>query len=486
MSNKKSMNFSVVVAIDNKNGIGRNGNIPWVIPDDIKNFKYITCTAANNKINAVIMGYKTFYSIPEQNRPLPDRHNIVISREPIHGVKVVPSLDAAMEYINNEYIISVIDKVYVIGGSKLINEAMVDDRCRYLHITHVYDNYNCDVKINQIDNYIWKRVFIDNKTANVTFKRTINYAFATYERRRFKSADQIYIDEVVKILEDGEDRNDRTGTGTKSVFGIQMQFDLTTQFPLLTTKKMPWNIIVEELLWFIRGETNVKSLNDKHVHIWDSNSSREFLDKCNLKYSPGELGPIYGFQWRNWNGIYPPPQIKYAVEPHSKTKILKRGEKFSNTKIDQLKECINLIKTDPTSRRIIMTAWNPAQLSMMALPPCHVLVQFQVSQGRLNAHLFQRSGDMGLGVPFNIASYALLTCMIAHVCNLKPGKLVHSISDAHIYINHIDALKDQIYRMPLNPAQLTINGPTDIDSLSAESFILKYESHESIKMKMAI
>lgn len=261
-----------------------------------------------------------------------------------------------------------------------------------------------------------------------------------------------YLDLVENILICGEDRVDRTGTGTISLFAPpHMRFDLSIEFPLLTTKAMYLRPIFEELMWFIRGQTNAKELQKKNVNIWNQNGTREFLDSRGLSYKVGDLGPIYGFQWRHFGADYIDSETDYDGKG-----------------IDQLYNVIKALLFDPTSRRIILTAWNPSVLDRMALPPCHVLCQFYVSGQRehrtLNCQLYQRSCDMGLGVPFNIASYALLTKMLAHVCGYHAGDLVHCLGDAHIYVNHIDQLKQQIMRVPKKFPKLQINKGTPGDA----------------------
>lgn len=222
---------------------------------------------------------------------------------------------------------------------------------------------------------------------------------------------------------------DRTQVGTVSIFGAQMRFNLRDNiFPLLTTKRVFWRAVAEELLWFIRGSTDARALQAKDVHIWDGNSTREFLDKSGFSdREEGDLGPVYGFQWRHYGAEYTTCRADYAGKG-----------------VDQLNEVIERIKTNPTDRRIIMSAWNVLDIPKMALPPCHCFVQFFVADGELSCQLYQRSADMGLGVPFNIASYALLTYLIAHVTGLKPGDFVHTLGDAHVYLTHIEPLKKQV------------------------------------------
>lgn len=282
-----------------------------------------------------------------------------------------------------------------------------------------------------------------------------------------------YLNLVKKIIETGNTKTDRTGTGTLSIFGAQMRFDLRNHtFPLLTTKKTFWRGIAEELFWFIKGSTNAKELQDKNVHIWDANGSRNFLD--NLGFTDreeGDLGPVYGFQWRHFGAQYVDTKTDYTGQG-----------------IDQLMDVIDKIKNRPDDRRIIMCAWNPADLNKMALPPCHCLVQFYVANGELSCQLYQRSADMGLGVPFNIASYALLTHMIAHVTDLKPGDFVHTLGDAHVYANHVEPLKVQLERVPKAFPKLIIKRKVEkIEDFKFEDFTVEgYDPYPKISMEMAV
>lgn len=281
-----------------------------------------------------------------------------------------------------------------------------------------------------------------------------------------------YLKLIKNILVRGNRKGDRTNTGTLSLFGCQMRFNLRESFPLLTTKRVFWRGVAEELLWFIQGCTDANKLAEKNVRIWDANGSREFLDNLGLKdREVGDLGPVYGFQWRHFGAEYKDMHADYTGKG-----------------IDQLKNIIDTIRTNPNDRRMVMSAWNPSQLNEMALPPCHALCQFYVCNGELSCQLYQRSADMGLGVPFNIASYALLTYMIAHVTGLKPGDFVHTLGDAHVYTNHCDALEEQIKREPRPFPQLKITRETtDIDSITMEDFELTgYKPHPKIAMKMAV
>jgi len=263
---------------------------------------------------------------------------------------------------------------------------------------------------------------------------------------------QQYLDLLNRVLDEGIDRGDRTGTGTRAVFGHQMRFDLDAGFPLLTTKKLHTRSIIHELLWFIRGDTNIRYLQENGVSIWD-----EWADEN------GDLGPVYGKQWRRWQGV-------------------------DGREIDQLADLVESIKTTPESRRLMLSAWNPADLPNMALPPCHCLFQFFVADGRLSCQLYQRSADIFLGVPFNIASYALLTHMIAAVCDLRPGTFVHTLGDAHLYSNHFDQARLQLTRKPGPLPKLVLRRvPEMIDGFTYDDFeITNYVAASNIPAPIAV
>jgi thymidylate synthase len=261
-----------------------------------------------------------------------------------------------------------------------------------------------------------------------------------------------YLQLLRHVLEHGRPKADRTGTGTRSVFGAQARFDLRTSFPVLTTKKLHLRSIIYELLWFIRGETNVRWLQENRVTIWDEWADEE-----------GNLGRIYGAQWCDWRA------------PDGRS-------------INQLDEVIREIRQNPDSRRLIVTAWNPGEIGEMALPPCHALFQFFVQDGELSCQLYQRSADIFLGVPFNIASYALLTCMVAQVCGLKPGEFVHTFGDLHLYSNHVEQAQLQLSREPRRPPRLELN--PDVRALRDFTFedirVLDYDPHPRIKAPVAV
>jgi thymidylate synthase len=263
---------------------------------------------------------------------------------------------------------------------------------------------------------------------------------------------QQYHDLMRRVLETGIKKEDRTGTGTLSVFGHQMRFDLQDGFPMVTTKKLHLKSIIHELLWFLQGDTNIAYLKENGVRIWD-----EWADEN------GDLGPVYGHQWRSW----PTPDGR---------------------KIDQIENLIHMIKTNPDSRRLIVSAWNVADIDSMALPPCHCLFQFYVADGRLSCQLYQRSADIFLGVPFNIASYALLTMMMAQVTGLKPGEFIHTFGDAHLYLNHLDQAREQLSRDPYPLPEMHMNPHvTDIFDFKYEDFeLVGYQAHPHIKAEVAV
>lgn len=294
--------------------------------------------------------------------------------------------------------------------------------------------------------------------------------------------EQAYLDLLKNIIENGSDRDDRTGIGTKSIFGTQLRFSLENNaLPLLTTKKLFTKGVIEELLLFIRGETNTKKLEEKGVNIWKGNSSRDFLDKRGLKdYPEGEIGPMYGFQWRNWGK----DSIPFTSE---------HGEKYmvDIPGIDQLSNALNLIKNDPYSRRIIVSAYNPSASNKSVLEPCHMLFQFYVDGDNLSLQWYQRSADVGLGIPFNIASYAILTHLMAKASGLKAKEVIYTGGDVHVYKNHIEPLKEQLKREPYTFPKLNIkkdiSSIEDMEKLENDDFeIIGYKSHPPIKMQMAI
>lgn len=286
------------------------------------------------------------------------------------------------------------------------------------------------------------------------------------------SDEKKYLDLIKKVLEEGEIRNTRNSV-TKSLFSEKLDFDISESIPFITTKKLAWKTVIKELLWFLSGSTDNKKLLDQDVKIWLGNSTREYMDSVGFtEREVNDLGPVYGHQWRHFNAEYENQKSDYT-----------------NKGVDQIQQVIQLLKNDPMSRRIILTAWNPCQISQMNLPPCHMMCQFYVTSNKeLSCMMYQRSADIGLGLPFNIASYAVLTYILGKLTNLKPKKLSITIGDAHIYENHIEALKEQITREPYQFPKLEINSEkeyTKVEDFNINDFkIINYECFDKLKMDM--
>lgn len=270
-----------------------------------------------------------------------------------------------------------------------------------------------------------------------------------------------YLKTLKYVLDNGTDRTERTGVGTRAIFGVQQRYNLENGFPAVTTKKLAFKQVKAELLWFLTGSSDNKKLNKLGCHIWDANANADYW-KPKAKFE-GDLGRVYGVQWRSW------------MKPNGET-------------IDQLKEIIERIKTKPTDRRLIVSAWNPGEIDQMALPPCHIMFQFFVDNGKLSLQMYQRSNDMFLGVPFNIASYALLLSMIAQVTNLKVGEFIHVMGDTHIYLNHFDQVNEQLSRKPYKLPKLWLNPKIkNINDFTMDDIkLIDYKSHPGIKAKMAV
>ncbi|SCM09750.1 bifunctional dihydrofolate reductase-thymidylate synthase, putative [Plasmodium chabaudi adami] len=485
--------------------------------------------------NIVVMGKASWESIPSKFKPLQNRINIILSR-------TLKKEDLAKEY-NNVIIINSVDdlfpilkcikyyKCFVIGGASVYKEFLDRNLIKKIYFTRINNAYTCDVLFPDINEDLFKitsisDVYSSNNTTldfviysktkeiheeinpndeifnntflgvcdekNTNFDDEDDYTYFSFNKHKdnikknsehahhFKIYNSIkykhhpeyqYLNIIYDIIMHGNKQDDRTGVGVLSKFGYMMKFNLSEYFPLLTTKKLFVRGIIEELLWFIRGETNGNTLLEKNVRIWEANGTREFLDNRKLFHREvNDLGPIYGFQWRHFGAEY--------TDMHAD---------YKDKGVDQLKNIINLIKNDPTCRRIILCAWNVKDLDQMALPPCHILCQFYVFDGKLSCIMYQRSCDLGLGVPFNIASYSIFTYMIAQVCNLQPAEFIHVLGNAHVYNNHVESLKVQLNRTPYPFPSLKLNPEIkNIEDFTISDFTVQnYVHHDKISMDMA-
>ncbi|PWV12059.1 dihydrofolate reductase-thymidylate synthase [Trypanosoma cruzi] len=499
--------FSLVVAVDEHGGIGDGRSIPWNVPEDMKFFRDVTTKLRGKNVkpspakrNAVVMGRKTWDSIPPKFRPLPGRLNVVLSstlttqhlldglpdeeKRNLHADSIVAvngGLEQALQLLASPNYTPSIETVYCIGGGSVYAEAL---RPPCVHLLQAI--YRTTIRASESSCSVffrvpesgteaaagieWQRETISEELTSANGNETKYYFEKLIPRNR---EEEQYLSLVDRIIREGNVKHDRTGVGTLSIFGAQMRFSLrNNRLPLLTTKRVFWRGVCEELLWFLRGETYAKKLSDKGVHIWDDNGSRAFLDSRGLtEYEEMDLGPVYGFQWRHFGAAYTHHDANYDGQG-----------------VDQIKAIVETLKTNPDDRRMLFTAWNPSALPRMALPPCHLLAQFYVSNGELSCMLYQRSCDMGLGVPFNIASYALLTILIAKATGLRPGELVHTLGDAHVYSNHVEPCNEQLKRVPRAFPYLVFRREREFleDYEEGDMEVIDYAPYPPISMKMAV
>lgn len=478
---RMSKTFSIIVGCGKKTRcIGVNGGLPWKISEDMKYFKNVTTQkylGLNN--NVVIMGRKTWESLPKSFRPLPDRTNIVITKSPMNYYPYgSSSLNNALNSIVNT-------KKFVIGGEQLYREALGHPDLDEIYVTEIDEDVHCndDIKFDaffpNIPGHFKLASSTPGETSGVTFQVWKSYADSDSQEKQ-------YLDLLRDTLNNGEKRGDRTGTGTTSVFGRQLRFDLNPNIsasgdieitlPLLTTKKVYFKGVIEELLFFLRGDHDNRKLQSVGVHIWDGNTSREYLDKYNKQHiETNDLGVAYGVQWRA-----------------AGAKLENIDTDYRGKGVDQIQECIDLIKNDPTSRRIMLNAWNPVDRDDMALVPCHYSYQFYVdSNKRLSCMMTQRSSDLFLGCPFNIASTSVLTLLMAKVTGTIPHQIIINLGDAHIYDNHVQQVIEQLDRKPCYFPKLrvikTLNTIMDIEKLCYNDFnLIDYHSHPKLSAKMAV
>ena len=476
-----------LIACVNKHGLlGQENDLYASSSKDLHYFSQITKGHYKSKQNIIVMGYNTWVSLP--HKPLKDRYNIVITKNHKHEIGdtcQLDSLDKVFPYIDTMK--DNLGDVFIIGGASIYEQCLLKypEQLNTMYITEIDDSWTGDdnskyfhygsilsrMKLIKEDNQKCETRIYNPSDSKYEIKYS-NLRFMIYQKNELVNADeQQYLSLMNRIMDDGLPVEGRNGL-VKSSFGEKMVFNLE-RFPLLTTKKMGYKTILRELLWFIKGSTDNQELVDKDVHIWSGNASKEFLESRGLDYEEGDLGPIYGFQWRHFGANY-----------HGK-----HGS-YVDCGYDQLKWLIQEIKDNPSSRRLILSAWNPAFLDLMALPPCHILSQFYVNQqeGTLSCQLYQRSGDMFLGVPFNIASYAFLTYILCKLTGYKPGFLHHVIGDAHVYEEHNVAVTQQYKRIPKAFPTLTISDElTDIDNITEKMFKIEgYSSYSPIKAPMKV
>lgn len=491
-----NVKISLIVCTDMRGGISKNETIPWSIKEDINFFYDITTKKNNNNNeNAIIMGKKTWMSLPDNSRGFKNRNNIVLSsilsqdelnKTNFTGSKtwVVNSLDNAMKLVTHMGI----NNVFIGGGAKVYKQALQKFKIDNIYLTTIFSTFGCDsfFPLKEFNNWrdqqnIYNQTkrfqIIDNKNNkpySIFFDKnsTSPQTFVNFEETN-------YLNLMERIINQGRRGETRNGT-TMSIFGDKLEFNLSKGFPLLTTKKVSLYNIFHELMFFIRGQTNTNILKDHKINIWNNNTSRIFLDSVGLNhYSEGDMGPMYGFQWRFNNALYKGCHTNYY-----------------NQGIDQLKHCLELIKYDPHSRRIVMTTFNPNQANEGCLFPCHgVFIQFYIEGSKLSCMMTQRSADIFLGLPYNVASYALLTHMICEVVNndelykgpqLSPGRLIISIGDAHLYQSHYSQAIRQILREPTEFPKLKFNRKVSKieDFIFDDLNLIEYDPYPNITAKM--
>lgn len=480
------MIFSIIACCDKNYGIGKDNKIPWLYYKDLAFFKNKTIENTNNnkKLNIIIMGNNTYKSIHDNNKPLKNRLNIVLTNSNIDNFEkkenllYMNNIIDILLFINNNK--ELYNDVYIIGGTQIYEQFLNYHIITNIYLTIIEDNeYNCDKFLNfnkykkhfKLENTNIKFDY-DQNNKNKKYKLTFNkYIYINNDENQ-------YLNTISKVLNKGIYKLDRTKIGTKSIFGKSFKYNIRNyRLPLFTHRKIFYRGIIEELLFFISGKTNTKILEDKKINIWSGNTSREFLDSRNLNHLPeGDLGAGYSFQLRHFGAEY-----------------IDCNTNYDNQGFDQLKYIINLIKTDPTSRRILFNYWNPCAFNKTSLLPCHILYQFYINTdtNELSCSFYQRSSDFVLAANFNVVSAAILTFMLCHITGYKPGKIIHNIGDLHIYSNHIEETKKILKNQPYNFPILYINDKDkkikNIEDFTYNDFqILFYNSHKKYSFSMAI
>jgi len=460
--------LEIIAAVSKNLVIGKNNQLPWNIPEDLQHFKDLT------KGHIVVMGKNTYLSIPQHRFPLKDRINIVVSSthpEHNHENAFFVTYEELEDTIKDLYCEYPQKKCFIIGGSQLYESFIY--KASVLHLTHIDKHFDGLAKFPVFNNFTMSK-FSDKMFSE---DEKCSYQFITYTVCDSITivSDFKYLKFLDTILKCGEHRDDRTGTGTLSLFARQLRFDISDSVPLLTTKFVPWKACIKELLWFMKGQTDANILKEQGVNIWNGNTTRDFLDKRGLSHYPeGDIGAGYGFQWRHFGAEYGTCKDNYA-----------------NKGFDQLQFVINELNNNPSSRRIYLSAWNPQHMHKMALPPCHISAQFYVSNdNELSCHMYQRSVDTFLGLPFNIFSYTALTYILATICGMTPKELIISTGDTHLYLDHIALVHEQLHRNPITPPKLIVNKrikDIPIEQISVDDFdVVGYFHHNQLKGKMSV
>lgn len=455
--------FNIILACDSNYGIGKNNKLPWSFSLDMNYFKKMTTTHSilpdiNYEPNILIMGRRTFESMG--SKPLKNRLSFVITR----NTDLLNNNSSNVLYFNNFYSAYIksleykLSDVWVIGGSEIYNMALRFWACNKICLTQINDSFDCDTFIPFLKNknieWINELSIPDlNKNDDKIYKLTFKEGIIK------NNVETQYLETLYNVLTYGVPRQTRNAI-TLSKFNKTLSWDLNDGFPLLTTKKMFWKGIVEELLFFIRGDTDTNILSEKGVRIWEPNTRRDFLDKLGLPYPEGVMGPMYGYQWR----------------------------KFNNS-VDQLKNLIDEIKNNPNSRRLLMTNFNPCQVNEGVLYPCHsIIIQMYVDDNKLSCNMYQRSGDLFLGIPFNIASTSLLVHIIAKLTNLNVGTVNLIIGDYHIYKSHLDSVLEQLSRVPFDLPSLDLPNFSTLKQVEQSTYtdykIINYNCNTPIKADM--
>lgn len=462
--------MKAIYCVDELGGFSKDGRIPWHCKADLAHFKEIT-TASEKTL--LIMGRKTYESMSDVHHRVfvGSRHACVLSGDQRSSdnpnVTWFTSIDRARFFARD------FQETFVIGGKELLCEML--QFCDYVYETRLDKSYNCDIFMPSTLPVCmdipdkcppqWVEISVDVKK---------ECTIRCYKNTEMNGDDEgKYLWLMRRCLLEGVFKNDRTEVGRLSVFGANLTFDLD-RFPLLTTKKVYWKSVCEELLWFLRGETHSKGLEAQGVNIWKGNSSREALDRLGFAdREEGDNGPIYGFQWRHFGAEYARADTDYTGKG-----------------VDQIEYVVSTLKKDPTSARALMSAWNPMDLNKMSLPPCHVSYQFSLHDGQLCCHMYQRSADVFLGLPFNIASSALLCNILANILGTPTGKLHIAIGDAHVYANHTEQCFEQLERDPFKFPTLQIEKQITLDNLSSLKFsdfsLVNYNHHDPIRAPMAV